>query len=88
MQGHIIGVDEFLELCKHWKRLTDKFPKNWVDPKPKACQMVCHLFKATHSPAHRLLTASRNLQAPLCPVAGFPSLCLLCRTACASCVCT
>ena len=40
MQGHIIGVDEFLELCKHWKRITDKFPEGWVDPKPNARQMV------------------------------------------------
>lgn len=52
MQGHIIGVDEFLELCKHWKRITDKFPEGWVDPKPKARQMVgTKLYKCTGHPA-------------------------------------
>ena len=34
-------MDEFLELCKHWKRVTDKFPEDWVNPKPQARQMVC-----------------------------------------------
>ena len=33
-------MDEFLELCKHWKRLTDKFPKGWKASGLKAPQMV------------------------------------------------
>ena len=33
VQAHCIGVDEFLALCKHWKRLCDKFPDDWT-PKP------------------------------------------------------
>ncbi len=40
VQGHIIGVDEFLELCRHWKRLTDKFAADWVSPEPDARQTV------------------------------------------------
>ena len=33
MQALCIGVDEFLALCQHWKRLCDKFPDDWA-PKP------------------------------------------------------
>ena len=43
LQGHIIGADEFLELCKHWKRMTDKFHMGWKALKPKALQTVRYM---------------------------------------------
>ncbi len=27
-----MGVDEWLALCKHYKRLSDAYPEGWVDP--------------------------------------------------------
>ena len=51
LQGHIIGVDEFLELCKHWKRVTDKFPKGWKASNTKAPQTVRYQTRCTHTAA-------------------------------------
>ena len=32
MQVFDFGVDEWLALCKHFKRLSDKYPDDWEDP--------------------------------------------------------
>ena len=32
MQGFDFGVDEWLALCQHFKRLSDKYPDDWEDP--------------------------------------------------------
>jgi hypothetical protein len=40
-QVYQYGVDEFLALCQHFKRLSDQYPNDWSPPASSDSDSVC-----------------------------------------------